>query len=419
MIDWVAIKKELEATQISGVQYVKNGRPDTGHWGAAYRLMKDSPAPPTGQSLASFGVKGDGSDERVALQTALNSGDVYGEQGKTYRSSSLLQLAHGVDFKGAVVQAGFTTTSPNAGLWNATVRNPGGTGVKVNQDTALSCDGLLVELSDTGLYVAVGAKPCNLNGRAERNVIGLEIHSANGGSVPNFVANDNAKFGVIFYDMAGWHFGTLEASNQGNAASNQAGTGVELWQNCHDNIFDKIIALKNPGYALALNHASNNNLFKEIFADASGAMDSDPGVSFVDGSSFNRIKKLTVKHHTVGVRFGENDSGTDQPVNDNIVEVFVGSGLAYGAVRFEHGDRNRVDAAALSDIGAVWQPWVRAALEFAPLTYAAHNNKVGSVVRSGGWPSYGTHFGTNATGNSSPASAGAVLDESGGKNTTL
>jgi hypothetical protein len=46
MTDWNAIKRELEATTISGAEYVRRGRPDTGRWGAAYRLLKDDPAPP-------------------------------------------------------------------------------------------------------------------------------------------------------------------------------------------------------------------------------------------------------------------------------------------------------------------------------------------------------------------------------------
>jgi hypothetical protein len=231
--------------------------------------------------------------------------------------------------------------------------------------------------------------------------VGAWIHGNNGGSIPSFTSTDDDRFGLLLDSGAShWRVGTVNTSNEGTTTHNQAGTGVELWSNNTDNTFDSITSTKNPGYALALNHGASYNTFNSVSADQTGAWDGDPGITFADGANHNRITKASVTGHTVGLRFGENDCSCDRPITDNWVGTFTGSRLAYGAIRFEHGDRNRVDTANLTDIQAVFQPWVQAAIEFSPLPFATNGNSIGNISMFGSTrPPYGIHFGSLAQGN--------------------
>lgn len=385
-----------------------------------------TPTTAAGSNVSAFGATGDGvTNDTAALQAAFNSGgDVFSDPGKTFLVTATLVLSHGADFNGSTVKgAGVISSGTDARLSNVTITGAF-IGIRAETATRLVCVNCTANQNSYGVYVAVGALAgTSISGSATLNAVGLELHSLNGGAVPQFAAKDNSNFGVVLYDTAGWHFGQIESDRNGCTAGNKSGTGVELWRSSHDNTFDKITALQNPGYALAVNHASNSNTFAEVYADNTGGCGGDPGISFVDGSSGNLITKATVIASTVGLRFGENDSGTDRPVTLNIVDTYIGTSLAYGGIRFEHGDGNRVNTATLTDIQSVWQPWVRAAVEFSPLSFSTTNNVVASLSMFGALrPSYGVHFGANASGNSVIGNVlyttGRVLDESGGKNTS-
>jgi hypothetical protein len=184
------------------------------------------------------------------------------------------------------------------------------------------------------------SRHCSLDGTSRRNAIGALLMGHTGGRVRRFVAHDDDRFGVLLEEGAShWTCDYIEANRIGESVRNQAGTGVELFRQNRHNFFRTIISRANPGYGLALGNGSSDNRFDRVVCDGRGSWDSDPGITITSGSHRNRIKRATVVRHSVGVRFGEDNTTPNDANWIGRIKV-VDSG--WSSIRFEYGRRNSI-----------------------------------------------------------------------------
>jgi hypothetical protein len=416
---------------------------------------KPKPKPPV--NVARFGAVGNGErDDTAALQRAFRSGrTIYSDPGKTYLVKASLLLKGRADLHGSTIafvggsKAGYIgvmTSGRTALLANVTIDGRGRDGswvraVQVGQghkltaiavrtrdtrggehgygfavDGTLDCTKCNAQGADYGFHIGPTATPeTTISGSSSRNGIGMWNHGKAGGSVPRFVSVDDDRFGVLLDSGAShWKLGTIVTNYTGRTARNPSATGFEFWINNRHNVVDSLVSNGNPGYALAFNHNARFNRIRSVHADRTGAHDNDPGITFTDGSSNNRIDKAFVKDYSVGIRIGEDDP---TPNNNNRILLAHIENCWWGGIRVEYGSSNRIDTVTLVNNST------NDSTHPGDITFAntSSGNSVGRVTQSGSSkrPTHGIYFGPATSRNRVEAgtvtsySSSKVLDESG------
>lgn len=226
-----------------------------------------------------------------------------------------------------------------------------GIGFRV-EDGALVTEDCGAEASSyAGFFVTQTASPATvIDGWTTRNGIGILLDGQRGGRVARLRSTDDDRFGLLLdHGASDWHVGTVNVVTPGQSARNRSGTGVELFARNQRNVFDEVVVTRAAGYGLAIAGDSDDNQFGRVELDARGSWDGDPGLVFAGGADRNRIDSVRVLGHTIGVRFGDNDTAADVPSNANHLGSVYVAGARYNAIRFEWGHDNTIDEATIAD----------------------------------------------------------------------
>ena len=253
-----------------------------------------------------------------------------------------------------------------------------GVGFRVGAGSLVTRDCTAEDNEYAGFFVSRDSRASTvIDGVSRRNGIGAALEGSRGGRVARFVSVDDDRFGLLLNRGAShWTVGDVAVSFTGRSAARRSATGVELFQRNHHNVFDAVTVTGVPGYGLAVAGDSDDNRFGVVALDASMARGGDPGLVIAGGSERNRFRSVTVVHHTVGVRFGENDRATDAPNDGNWIGTLQVTGARHNAIRFEWGSANQIDRVTVADSDSSGSD----AHGFKGVVYFG-NNSSGNVIR--------------------------------------
>jgi hypothetical protein len=176
---------------------------------------------------------------------------------------------------------------------------------------------------------------------------------------------------------------------------------------CQRNLFNIVIAIKAPGYGLAIYGSSTvDNVVNEFLGEGNWPGNSDPGISIGGGANRNVINKATVRRYTVGLVFGEDVDPS--PYSNTVHELHV-TDAPYGCVFMDRGAHDNIvgDTGGTTCINtggaddthhsSVWMSNRPGQTNVPP-----HDNKVLGLVQSGTGsnPRYVAYFGAGTTRNS-------------------